>query len=106
MPVVEVFKALENGSLRQIGLSAEQVKRLCPESVGQGWAITSETVEVLNAYGDVLMWPSGREHVHWLCPHCQQVHISDFYPGADSNPVLWLCEGGNGLMCLVHWKRK
>ena len=46
MPMVEVFRALKGGRVWQIGLSADQVRRLCPVSAGPGWQIESETVVV------------------------------------------------------------
>ena len=102
--MVEVFRAFERGELRQIGLSVEQVHRLCPASSATGWTIESATERVSEAKGEVLTWPSGRDHVHWHCPLCGRLHISDFGPHADSNPVLWFCESGEG-MCLVRWER-
>lgn len=101
---VEVFPALEGGELRQIGLSAEQVRRLHPAAAGPGWTIESEPALVGEATGVVHTWPSGRDHVHWDCPLCGGLHISDFDPHADSNPVLWFCETGDGRMCLVRWE--
>jgi phage terminase large subunit GpA-like protein len=103
--VVEVFRAFEGGKLRQVGLSAEQVRRLRPESAGPGWTIDSEAVPVPEAAGIVRTWPSGRDHVHWHCPRCSGEHISDFDTHAFGNPVLWFCEHGQGL-CLVHWERR
>jgi hypothetical protein len=103
--VVEVYRAYHEGRLRQIGLSAEQVRRLCPESTGVGWTITHALQEVQEATGFVVDW-GGREHIHWQCPLCSKEHISDFFPHADSNPVLWFCEGGGeNAMCLVYWQR-
>ena len=106
MPILEVFQAFENGELRQIGLSAEQIRQLCPESILEGWTVTSDMHEVGEANGTVMLWPSGREHVHWMCPDCQLEHISDFFPYTISNPVLWFCESGNRAMFLVHWKHE
>lgn len=103
---VEVVRAFERGRLRQIGLSAEQVRRLCPEAAGPGWTVERALMPVGEAEGIVLDW-GGREHVHWRCPLCGREHISDFEPHADSNPVLWFCEdGGPDEMCLVHWRRE
>jgi hypothetical protein len=102
---VQVFRAVHHGRVRQIGLSADQVRRLCPESAGPGWTIGAVTATVGEATGVVHRWPSGRDHVHWRCPLCGGNHISDFDPHADSNPVLWFCEAGDGGMCLVHWVR-
>lgn len=104
MRVVEVFRALERGNLRQVGLSAEQIRRLCPESDGPGWAVSRRYEELAEAVGIVHTWPSGRDHVHWDCPLCGRPHISDFDP-YDGNPVLWLCEGGDGELCLVQVRR-
>jgi hypothetical protein len=103
--VVEVFRAFDRGALRQVGLSAEQVRRLCPESAGPGWSVASAPEAVGEAAGVVHTWPSGLDHVHWDCPLCGRLHISDFEPHADGNPVLWFCEAGDGRLCLVHWQR-
>ena len=65
----------------------------------------SAVESVGEAAGVVRTWPSGREHVHWDCPLCGRLHISDFDPHADGNPVLWFCEAGDGRLCLVHWRR-
>jgi hypothetical protein len=105
---IEVFRAFENGRLRQIGLSAEQVRRLCPES-GSGWTIERSVESVGEAQGIVIAWCKHGgccgEHVHWQCALCGEEHISDFNPHADSNPVLWFCERGNlDEMCLVYWR--
>ena len=105
MRVIEVFRALKDGKLAQIGLSAEQVRRLCPESSGPGWVVESEAMPVAEATGVVHTWPSGRDHVHWQCPLCGRLHISDRDAHDDSNPALWFCESSNGGMCLVHWER-
>lgn len=105
MRVVEVFRAYDRGELRQVGLSSEQVRRLCPESAGPGWSVVSADEPVAEAAGVVRTWPGGRGHVHWDCPLCDRPHISDFDPHADSNPVLWFCEAGDGRLCLVHWER-
>lgn len=103
---IEVFQALERGQLRQMGLSVEQVRRLCPESSGPGWTMKSALLPVAIAQGTVLDWGGGREHVHWQCPLCGREHISDFEPHADSNPSLWFCEGGEAeSICLVYWQR-
>jgi hypothetical protein len=102
---VEVFRAFERGELRQIGLSAEQVQRLCPESAGPGWSVACAAEPVAEAVGVVHIWPSGRDRVHWDCPLCARLHISDLDPHADSNPVLWFCEAGDRRLCLVHWQR-
>ena len=85
------------------GLSAEKVRRLCPESDGPGWSVVSSTELVGEATGVVHAWPSGRDRVHWECALCGRPHISDFAPHIDGNPVLWFCEAGGGL-CLVHWR--
>lgn len=104
--IVEVFRAFERGQLRQIGLSAEQVRRLLPEAAGPGWVIESAQMKVGEAEGIVVDWGSGREHVHWQCPLCGREHVSDFDPHADTNPVLWFCEiGGPDEICLVNWRR-
>jgi hypothetical protein len=102
--VVEVFRAYDRGELRQVGLSAEQIRRLCPESAGPGWSVVSAAEPVAEAAGVVHTWPSGRGHIHWDCPLCDRPHISDFDPHADSNPVLWFCEAGDERLCLVHWE--
>jgi hypothetical protein len=94
------------GELRQVGLSAKQVLRLCPESASPGWSVVGTTESVGEAAGVVHTWLSGQDHVHWDCPLCGRVHISDFEPHADSNPVLWFCEAGDGGLCLVNWQRK
>jgi hypothetical protein len=101
--IVEVFRAFEHGELRYIGLSVEQVRRLCPASAGPGWSVASGHEPVSEAVGVVHAWPSGRNRVHWVCPLCGGEHISDFEPHADGNPALWFCERGDG-MCLVHWE--
>jgi hypothetical protein len=104
---IEVYQASEGGRLRQIALSAEQIRRLCPESSSPGWSVRSVLLPVAIAQGIVLDWGDGREHVHWQCPiyHCE--HISDFEPHADSNPVLWFYEkGAEEDICLVHWQRR
>jgi hypothetical protein len=103
--VVEVFRALDRGGLRQVGLSAEQVLRLCPESAGPGWSVVVAAEPVAEAAGAVHTWPSGRDRVHWDCPLCGRLHISDFEPHTDGNPVLWFCEAGDGRLCLVRWRR-
>jgi hypothetical protein len=106
---IEVFKALKEGRCWQIGLSAEQVQRLCPEvALEPGWEIHSSFEEVGVAEGIVIDWNrhGGHAHclkVHWQCMFCGREHISDFEPHADSNPVLWFCENGSGRMCLVRW---
>ncbi len=105
MRIVDVFRAFDRGRLRQIGLSAEQVRRLCPESDAPGWSVESAAEWVSEAVGVVHTWPSGRDHVHWQCPICGSEHISDFVPHADGNPVLWFCEAGDQRLCLVHWER-
>jgi hypothetical protein len=102
---IEVFQALEDGRLRQIGLSAEQIRRLCPESSSPDWSVQSILLPVAVAQGIVRDWGDGREHVHWQCPICEREHISDFEPHADSNPVLWFCEqGAPEDICLVYWR--
>jgi hypothetical protein len=102
--VVEVFLVFEDGELRRIGLSAEQVRRPCPESAGPGWTVEREAMPVEEAVGVVHTWSSGRDRIHWMCPLCAAEHISDFDPHADASPALWLCERGRGI-CLVHWER-
>src|SRR5215468_1985682 len=106
---IQVFRAFENGSLRQIGLSAEQVQRLCPKSAEPGWTIERSVESVGEAQGIVIDWCKhggcGSDHVHWLCPLCGTEHISDVNVHADSNPALWFCERGTfDDMCLVHWR--
>jgi hypothetical protein len=103
--VVEVFRAYERGELRQVGLSAEQIRRLCPAWAGPGWSLVSVAEPVAEAAGVVHTWPGGRDRVHWDCPLCGRPHISDFVPHADSNPVLWFCETGDARLCLVRWER-
>jgi hypothetical protein len=103
--VVKVFRALDHGESRQVGLSADQVRRLCPESAGPGWSVVSAAEPVAETTGMVHTWPSGRDHVHWDCPLCGRLHISDFEPHADGNLVLWFCEAGDGRLCLVHLQR-
>lgn len=104
---VQVFRALEQGQLRRIGLSEETIRRLCPEATELGWTIESSVEEVAISHGIVVDWEKhggcGAEHVHWICPLCDQQHFTDFDPPADSNPVLWFCEKGRGA-CLVHWQ--
>jgi hypothetical protein len=107
---MEVFRAFRrNGKLAQVGLSEAQVVALCPESRRRGWRIVASDEDVLDATGVVRDWSRGGGcgglHVHWLCPLCGREHISDF-EHADSNPVLWLCEGGGGAVCLVHWQHE
>jgi hypothetical protein len=103
---IEVFRAFDCGKSRQIGLSTEQVLRLCPRAVGPEWSIDSLVVAVGEAHGIVHNW-DGVEHVHWQCPLCGRAHITDFVTHTDSNPALWLCEGGGPTeMCLVHWRRE
>jgi hypothetical protein len=80
VPVVEVFRAYERGELRQVGLSAEQVRRLCPASAGPGWSVAGSAALATEGVGGVHTWPSGRDHVHWNCPLCGRLHISDFEP--------------------------
>lgn len=105
MRIVEVFRAFDGDELRQVGLSAEQIQRLCPESAGPAWSVVCTVESVAETTGTVHTWSGGRDHVHWNCPQCGQLHISDFEPHADSNPVLWLCELGDARLCLVHWRR-
>jgi hypothetical protein len=100
-----VFRAYERGELRQVGLSTEQVHRLCPTAADPGWTLTRSAESVAEATGVVHTWPSGQDHVHWDCPLCGRLHISDLGPHADSNPVLWFCEAGGERLCLVHWQR-
>ena len=106
---IEVFRAFEGGRLRQIGLSAEQVRRLCPKSENPGWTIECSVESVGEAQGKVINWNehggSGGKHVHWQCPHCGEEHICDFDPHAESNPVLWFCDHGSP-MCLVYWRHE
>lgn len=105
--MVEVFRAYDGDRLKQIGLSAEQVHRLCPEATGPGWSVQRVLMPVGEAQGVVLDWGGGLDHVHWQCPLCDREHISDFEPHADSNPVLWFCERGSlDEMCLVYWRRE
>jgi hypothetical protein len=100
---IPFFHAMKDGRCWQIGLSADQVGRLC--SV-EACMIERDEAEVGEATGLVIDWGSrggcGGLHVHWTCPLCGAEHISDSHPHADSNPVLWFCERGRG-MCLVHW---
>jgi hypothetical protein len=108
---LEVFRAFAKGKLRQIGLSAEQVRRLCPQSENPGWTLERSVESVPEAEGVVIDWTKhggcGGEHVHWQCPHCGAEHISDFDPHADSNPALWFCERSHaGEMCLVYWRHE
>src|SRR6516162_4307019 len=91
---IEVFQAFNDGQLRQIALSAEQIGRLCPESSKPGWSLRSVLSQVVEAQGIVRDWGHGLEHVHWQCPICGHEPISDFKPHADSNPSLWFCEQG------------
>src|SRR5262249_37092439 len=103
---IEVFQALNDGRLRQIALSAEQLHRLCPESSNPGWSARSILLPVVKAQGIVRDWGQGLEHVHWQCPICWREHISLFEPHTDSNPGLWFCEkGGPEDICLVYWRR-
>jgi len=60
MRTVEVFRAYDNGVLRQVGLSADQVQTLCPESLGPDWTLGSAVEFVAEATGVVITWPSAR----------------------------------------------
>src|SRR5262245_13064947 len=104
---IEVFRAFEGDRVWQIGLSAEQVQRLCHEAGSPGWRIESCIEHVTTAEGLVIDWSKhggcGGEHVHWVCPLCGEEHMTDFEPHAESNPALWFCERGRGI-CLVSWR--
>jgi len=104
---IGVFRAIRKEKTWAVALSREQLVRLRPECTGRGWKITSSIEQVPRADGTVYDWEReggcGGKHVHWLCPHCGQQHISDF-DQADSNPALWFCESGGGKLCLVHWQ--
>jgi hypothetical protein len=104
MPLIEVFKAMKAGKLRYIGLSADQIYRRWPRTRRGAWVIKSEIVEVGEATGVIHIWEGGLERIHWTCPLCGGLHISDFLE-ADGNPVLWFCERPGGRMCLVTWSR-
>jgi len=108
MNVYRVFRP--NGDLAQVALSASQAIELCPESRRRGWRVLAFDEEVPQATGLVRDWDRGGgcggRKLHWQCPICGQEHWSDFDPLAVSNPVLWLCEGGGGAVCLIHWSHE
>jgi hypothetical protein len=109
---MKVFRAFRrNGNLAQVAPSEAQIIELCPESRRRGWRIVASDEDVPEVTGVVRDWSRGGgrggRKVHWLCPLCGQEHWSDFEPHATgSNPVLWLCEGGGGAVCLVHWQHE
>jgi hypothetical protein len=108
MARVLVYRAFWKSELRSVGLSEQQVLRLCPEAAGPGWSIRATEEDVPDARGVVIDWNrhggSARgPKVHWHCPCCGgQEHWSDF-EYADTNPVLWFCWEEGDRVCLVHW---
>jgi hypothetical protein len=109
MKVFRLFR--RNGDLAQVALSEAQLVELCPESRRLGWRIVASDENVPEATGTVRDWSGGAgcggRKVHWQCPLCDQEHWSDLKPhAAVANPVLWLCEGGGGTVCLVHWQHE
>ena len=111
MARVTVYRAFCGSELRAVGLSEEQVLRLCPEARGPGWEVRAAEEDVPEARGVVIDWnrhggSAFGPKVHWDCPCCGgREHWSDF-AYADTNPVLWFCWEGTDGVCLVHWRHE
>ncbi|HDZ39333.1 MAG TPA: hypothetical protein ENH62_13825 [Marinobacter sp.] len=108
---IMVWRALLDGECKQIQISEESLwhelkndNAWYDSAQHDQWSITSQEEELPVVKGEAHDWGAeggcGGVHIHWRCPLCQELHLTD---RSEPPPGLWFCEKGKGI-AIVEWK--